>query len=303
ADDSGDLPQLFLKETVLALGSYMVEQPTTPVLARSGPILKDLDTAHLPPLRGYNSTTPRATADLLLTAPNGDPLLSGWQYGLGRAVAWMPDMKGRWATDWITWAGFPQFAAQLVGWTLPRASPSGLESSVTAGAGHAQIVVDSHDPTGLPRDGLVTSVRVTGPDGSISEVELPQTATGRYEGAWLADAPGAYSVDVRQSSVDGTTVVTGTTGMVVPYPAEYRLDLPPDTGPAFLRDLAAATGGRSLDPAALPDDAPAGAPRPSRVPAWPLLLTLALLLFPLDVAIRRVTMGRREVLRLLRLRR
>ena len=129
ADDASDVPQLFLKETVLATGAYLIEGDTQPALSRAGPILKNIDTDRLPVLQGYNSTTPRATADLLLATPNGDPLLAGWQYGLGRTVAWTSDLKGRWATGWVTWSQFPLFAAQMVSWTLPRGSPTGLEST------------------------------------------------------------------------------------------------------------------------------------------------------------------------------
>ncbi|HMA33952.1 MAG TPA: VWA domain-containing protein, partial [Chloroflexia bacterium] len=299
ADNEADVPQFFLKETVLATGSYLIEAPTSPVLARAGPIFKDIDTAHLPALRGYNSTTPRATAELLLATASGDPLLAGWQYGLGRSVAWTSDMKGRWATDWIRWPQFPQFAAQLVGWTLPQHSTSGLESNITAADGRAQITVDASDPAGAPRTSLPTHIHVTAPDGSLTDIALAETAPGHYAGSWAADVPGAYQVQVRQTAVDGSPVATGTTSLVVPYAAEYRLDSAPDAGLDLLRGVATTSGGQTLDLATPGVAPPVGASLPARVPAWPLLLTLALLLFPIDVAIRRVTMNRRDLSRLL----
>jgi hypothetical protein len=113
----------------------------------------------------------------------------------------------------------------------------------------------------------------------------------------LAPAPGAYQVQVRQTTVEGSPVATQTTGLVVPYPAEYNLGGSPDAGATLLRDVAAATGGRSLDLAGA-NTAPTGAPRPSPAPTWPFLLTVALLLFPLDIALRRLTMGRGDLARL-----
>jgi uncharacterized membrane protein/uncharacterized protein YegL len=299
ADDASDVPQLFLKETVLATGSYLIEGATQPALARAGPILKNIDTSRLPALQGYNSTTPRATADLLLAAPNGDPLLAGWQYGLGRTVAWTSDLKGRWAPDWVTWSQFPQFAAQMVSWTLPRGSPTGLESAVSLNGGRASIVVDARDANGAPQNGLPTNVRVRGPDGAITEVDLTQTAPGRYEGSWLADTPGAYAVEAHQLTVEGRPVSTDTTSLVAPYPAEYRVD-GQAAGATLLREVAQASGGAALDAAAPATGGPSGAALPTRVALWPLLLTLALLLFPFDVALRRVTMGRGDLRRLLR---
>ena len=46
-----------------------------------------------PQLKGYVITTPRQSAQVLLTTPRGDPLLAAWQYGLGRALAWTSDLK------------------------------------------------------------------------------------------------------------------------------------------------------------------------------------------------------------------
>ncbi len=301
-EDDNNVPQLLLKDTVLASGSYLVETATLPLVARAGSILSGLDLTHLPVLRGYNSTTPRPTAELLLTAPNGDPLLAGWQYGLGRAVAWTPDMKGRWATNWVQWAAFPQFAAQLVGWTLPRAGPSGLDSSVMQAAGRAQIRVDSRDSTGAPRMNLTTSVQVQGPDGSRGVVDLAQTAPGVYEGSMPAAAPGGYRIDVQQTAPDGRVVVTGTLGLAVPYSAEYRLGAAAGAGTTQLAALAAAGGGRVLDLVASPVSVPSGPALPSRVAAWPLLLTLALLLFPFEIALRRLTFSRADLMHFVRRR-
>ena len=35
-------------------------------------------------------------------------------------MAWTPDMKGRWAVNWVTWPRFSQFAGQLISWTGKR---------------------------------------------------------------------------------------------------------------------------------------------------------------------------------------
>ncbi len=288
ADDSASVPQLFLKETVLTTGAYFVETPTVPSLIRAGPILQGLDTAALPPLSGYNSTTPRDTAQVALAAPNGDPILAQWQYGLGRAVAWTPDMKGRWATAWVQWAGFAQFAAQLVDWTLPRSNIPALDATAAVAGGQAQIAVDAHDPTGAARTGLPTTVHIDGPNGSVSEVPLTELRPGHYTGQVVAGAPGAYQAVVSQQTLTGTVVATTTLGLVVPYPAEYRLPASPDAGLAGLRALAAVGGGRVLDLGQPVAAAPLGSAPPTRVPAWPFLLTVALLLFPVDVAVRRL---------------
>jgi hypothetical protein len=89
-----EVPQLFFKETVQAMGEYIIEEPFYPIPASTSPILRGLDVTALPALRGYNGTTPKATARVALVSDQGDPILAAWQYGLGRAVAWTSDAKG-----------------------------------------------------------------------------------------------------------------------------------------------------------------------------------------------------------------
>jgi hypothetical protein len=163
------------------------------------------------------------------------------------------------------------------------------------------IQVDSTDPSGAARNDLPTSAQVIGPDGSTTDAPLAQTAPGRYEGTVRTAEPGAYQVQVTQVATDGSTLAQQTLGLVVPYSTEYRLDGAGDTGRQLLAEVAAASGGRVLAA-----DSPAAAfaggllSRPQRIPLWPLLLTLALLLFPLDVAVRRLTMTWSDVGRALR---
>lgn len=73
----------------------------------------------VPPLEGYVATTAKEQAEVVLVSPEGDPVLAAWQYGLGRAMAWTPDVGGRWSG---AWAGSPASAllwGNLLSWLLP----------------------------------------------------------------------------------------------------------------------------------------------------------------------------------------
>jgi len=80
-------------------------------------------------------------------------------------------------------------------------------------------------------------------------------------------------------------------GLVAPTSAEYRLL---GTDEAFLGSLRAATGGTVVTTALQPwvHDLQTTS---HFTDLWPLLLILALLLWPLDIALRRVSVGRREL--------
>ncbi len=279
-----DVPQIFVRETIQTVGSYIVEEPFYPLPAGTTSILRGLDPAALPALLGYNGTTPKATAQVPLVSLRGDPVLAQWQYGLGRAVAWTSDLKGQWAVDWVDWERFNTFVAQMVGWTLPDPADERVQVTSRLDGAEAYLQVDSTDDQGRPRDLLQTEAVLIGPDLSSQVVALEQTAAGHYEGETVIAEPGTYLVQVVQRDASGQPVAQRTAGLVVPYSPEYRQR---GQGEPLLRALARATGGSVVE-AAVAAFAPTHLPASRAHPLWPSLLLLAALLFPADVAVRRL---------------
>jgi uncharacterized membrane protein len=311
AQDVRTLPDIILKETVRLIGAYYVEEPFKPLVTRGSPILNGLDANRLPQLLGYNGTTAKPDADVLLQSPRGDPVLATWQYGLGRSVAWTPDAKGRWATDWVQWPQFSQFVGQMVGWTLPQDTTPGLETAFTLLPGSlpaqqdAAVRIDSRDSQGAPRNFLSTSV-VISTTGEVRPKEtIFQQAPGVYGGVVKGLKQGVYAVDVEQTDpVSGDVVTKQKTGLVVPYASEYRLsDDAVRDARALLTDLAQLGGGKQLDiaqpSAAFSHDI---ASQPLSLPLWPWLLAAAIFLFPFDVAVRRLTVTRADLSRMFGIR-
>src|SRR6202022_1493661 len=133
-----------------------------------------------------------------------------------------------------------------------------------------------------PRGPSVTVAPVT-PDLADASLTPSPTGPGRFEGDLPTDQVGSYLLHVSESA-GGVTRHTTTTGLVVPYSPEYR-DLGTDV--ATLKAIAQAGGGVRL-----PDISQAfRVPVPSVQAALPIseiLLVLAILLFPIDVALRRL---------------
>ncbi|HYN89361.1 MAG TPA: VWA domain-containing protein [Ardenticatenaceae bacterium] len=298
AADIGQVPEIFLKETIRAVGRYVIEEPFRPAPASPSRILQGFDPGRLPVLVGYNGATPKPAATVALLTPRQDPLLAQWRYGLGRAVAWTSDLSGRWAGDWVAWSEFGDFAAQLVGWTLPDPQSPTLDVEARIEGGDAVIRATATDEEGRPRNFLETSVQLIGPDLDTTTADLPQTAAGQYEVRLPLDTVGAYLVTVTQRGADGQPEAGATLGLVVPYSPEYRL-LAPDT--ALLEQLARIGDGRTLE--ATPEAAAAVFEHPEQpvtrsTDLWPLLLVLAALLFPFDVAARRLLLTAGDLARL-----
>jgi hypothetical protein len=281
-----DVPQIFVQETTTAVGNYMVEEPFTPRYAGPSPILEQLDQG-LPPLYGYNGTTLKQSATTVLAGADDAPILAQWQYGIGRAVSWTSDFKGKWGKDWVNWPEFPRFAAQLIGWTLPVANGDGVETSIHTEGARTIIDVKLADVDGKPRNGLEIDANIVGADAFAQTTALAQVAPGEYRASIASPIQGTYIMQI-SGAQDGRVVMQSAAGMVVPYSAEYRQG---QRNPELLAALARDTGGSKLEQ---PAEAFAHNLAPvysAREIALPLLL-LALLLLPLDIGIRRLMLRR-----------
>ncbi len=288
AVNPASIPDIFLKETQQVAGQQIVEEPFHPILTSQSPILRGIDA--LPQLLGYNGTTAKSAAQTVLVTPRDDPLLAQWQYGLGRSVAWTSDSTGRWAKGWIGWQGFSKFFSQLVSWTFPGEETGGIEATFVTEGNQTRLHVESVAADGSPRDFYSTAVAITTPDLVSKAIGLSQVAPGVYEAPLGEIAPGAYVIRVSQTR-PGSTPLGRTLGLVAPTPAEYRVL---GTNEGFLATLRSATAGRAVATPEEPwiHDLRTNA---SSTDLWPTLLVLALLLWPLDIALRRVSLGRREL--------
>jgi uncharacterized membrane protein/Mg-chelatase subunit ChlD len=283
AEDIMTVPDFFLKDTVQAVGHYIIEEAFFPLPSRPGPALQGLDTAALPPLFGYNGTSPKNTARIDLATPRGDPLLATWQYGLGRAAAWTSDLKAQWAVDWVAWDGYARFVSQLVAYLLPLPQAEGFQAQARLQDGVAIIALEALDQDGYPVNFLDVVANLVDPDLSTHELRLSQVGAGTYQASIDLTKPGAYLVNVgaydREQPLSQQTF-----GLVIPYSPEYRhiaADLP------FLQQLARITGGGQLiEPAAAFIKNLPAADIAREI--WRPLLIIVALLFPIDIAIRRV---------------
>lgn len=293
ARDMLSVPEIFLKETIQSVGEYLIEEPFYPLPAVPSPILRGIDPAQLPPLLGYNGTTARRTARLDLLTPRGDPLLATWQYGLGRAAIWASDFKGQWAKEWLNWSDFPRFAAQLVSWLLPAPRVEGLEASLTLQDNQALITLQARGKDGQPLNFLDVQATIVDPELQTQQTALKQTSAGGYQSQFELRKPGVYLVRLGANQED-QSLGQLTLGLVVPYSPEYKTS---GIALGFLEQLAQITGGGQLRGSAF-DRSPNLRSESAVRPIGQTLLLLAALLFPLDVAVRRVILQRRDLQRL-----
>jgi uncharacterized membrane protein len=273
-----DVPQIFLKETQEALKPWIVEGQIAPQLSSLADVLPGVPLDSFPVLTGYVATTPRAAADVVLRSPTGDPLLATWQYGLGRVLAWTSDAQGRWTAGLLQWLSANRFFGDIVRYSLPQPGDPALQVETQVQGDHTHFLV-----TAPPVSGASVAVSAVTPDLSDAGITLSPTGPGRFEGDLPTDQVGSYLLHITESA-GGVVRHTTTTGLVVPYSPEYR-NLGTDL--ATLRAIATAGGGALLRDAAQAFNLPV--PRVNAAqPLSEILLVLAILLFPIDIALRRL---------------
>jgi hypothetical protein len=291
AEHARDIPRLMTRETELATRGPVVEGSITPRQVSRDAAVSAAAAQGLPSLGGYLVTSPKDLADVLLVSDAADPLLARWQYGLGRAVAWTSDLRGRWSENWIQWPGTAQLFSQMVSWTIaPAQGPLRLTVRTDAEAGHITV-----DETEAATSSGQVRAHVAQPGGDLLEVDLAPTGPGRYEAGFPIGGPGTYFVRVDEQR-DGASVATAEAGLPVSYPAEFR-QVTADT--RRLEQIARAGGGHVLDApsAAFADDLP---PLTSPLPLQRLLLFAAAIVLPIEIGLRRLRLSVTDVLDWLR---
>ncbi len=283
------IPLIFAQETVLASRSYLVEEPFFPVLTANSPIISGISS--IPQLYGYVATTEKDTATVILRGGEyEDPILTSWQYGLGRAVAFTSDATSRWSSDWVGWEGYTRFWSQAVRWTITEGSDHTLDTQVIMQGEQARIVVDARTQSGDYLNGANLQLSLVAPDLEAMLVPLRQVAPGQYEAIFDPQSEGAYLLRLNGSV--GDDALNQTSGWVMSYGGEYN---PPLAQSSILPQLGNLTNGRDItDRPQAAFDLP-NSPHPITAPIWQNLLMLALLLLPVDIAIRRLSFSTRDV--------
>jgi Ca-activated chloride channel family protein len=284
--DAQNIPKIFTKETTEVARSSLVEEAVAVQVQKHVELLDGVGIGDAPPLRGYVSTKPKPLTDVILVSGLGEPLLARWRVGLGQTVAWTSDVKNRWSVDWLRWPGYSRFWAHLVRSTMrhqPGTTGSSYEMSVDVDPPRARVAVDAVGNDDKFVSGLSTTLQVIDPDHPQKpfEVQLSESASGRYEGEFALDRYGSFLLRAVHKR-DGIEIGESTGTVSLPYPREY-LALPTDE--KLLQRVSAISGGE-YSPKNLWD--PLGEEIPFHRELWPYFLWAAALLLLADVALRRV---------------
>lgn len=295
--DPNSLPRIFTRETELVSRQAAVEEWFPVTQTSPADFLGGIAMGSAPFLHGYVATEMKeAPAQQILASDKGEPILARMRVGLGWTLAWTSDVKNQWAADWLRWSGFSKFWGQLVREHMRRKHRRELPMRTEVSEGHVRATVDAFTLDERFDNGLVSHVSVVGPLPKTTRRDVPvrQIAPGRYEAAFTLDDYGSFLIEAQHEKIDakGERRVVGSSYAQVsnPYPREYA-SLEPDI--ERLSRVAAATGGL-FAPKAIDLFDPGGEKIVYREPLWGRVLLVTIVLFLLDLLVRRVRLFDRK---------
>ncbi len=310
------LPRIFVKEIRVIRRPLIREVDFHPVIRdKSSPITAAMG-SRPPLLHGLVLTQALkndATVHFLMQTPEGEPILTYKQEGMGRTAAFTSDAHDNWAKDWIT---LPVY--QNLWTTLSRTimRPPGnrdyeLRTSIKGDRLQLQILDETANKRRNSKDNsqnqngnragngtdnfannddrlpLVIPGFVYSPDGRSIAVRLRQTGPNIYSASVPAQAGGQYVVALTpRRGRENIGLILG--GINRPAGVEYRRMA---SNTKRLRAAVKAAGGRILDVSdpetvnlfdhdSIPETL-------SMTPMWTMLVWWVIALFLIDVAARR----------------
>lgn len=219
-NDPTNMPQIFTKETMQASRSAIKEDLFGAVVTGDHPVLSGYEKSDLPFVLGYVMTQPKPTAQLLLAAETGDPLLAICRYGLGTGLSWTSDLTEKWGGEWLGWGNGPSFWAQVFRGIVRKEQSAGLSASGSVSREQWLVSMNRRDELDNPVNNVTWDARAIDADGAEVPVSVRQTGVGRYE--TTVDLTGRDRVNLSLRDTEHSLMKT--LGWQRDYPAEYRLD-------------------------------------------------------------------------------
>lgn len=218
-DDPSSVPQIFTKETVQASKSAIKEDLFSTVQAGDHPIMNGYEQSDLPMVLGYVMTQANPTAQVLLVAESGDPLLAVSRYGLGTGLAYASDLTERWGSEWLAWSGGARFWAQVLRGILKKETRAGMQVEMTWSGEQLGFEVFRRDAALRPVNQVKWRAEGVDDRGAVRSLDLRQVGLGHYRGELSTAGLDRLTTNLTDSEYGQSRLLRWQR----PYPEEYRL--------------------------------------------------------------------------------
>ncbi len=219
ATAASNVPKIFTQEVFMSGDSYIQNGNFMVTPTSANDLTDGLFVNGWPTLFGYINTKAKPGARKLLITDQNDPLLTIWQYGLGITCAWASDTEGMWTGGYsseddyaLLWKRINDYCAGVsgLGEDSMRVEQDGARTKISYYAkeytGETSVVAYYVDEM-----------------GQLQETTLYATAPGEYETYIDTAKAGIYQFNVRRN--EGEQVVNAVTASsVVQFADEYRFE-------------------------------------------------------------------------------
>lgn len=282
-DNISNVPKIFARETENITETNVIEQPIKVKRAKLVQALSGIDFSSSPALGGYIPSEALPTAEVLLVSSDrSEPILARWRYGLGRVMVLATDAQGAWSGGWTSWPQFSELWPRLADDTLRKTPPGRLVMSAEADSKEATVTVavpvQGHNLEQIP-----PTLTARDPQGKLEKIHMIRRGLGLYRARFPLAQTGAYALETRRLSLQGTKEVTFAS-VSRAYPEEF---LSAGTNTELLSQIARHTGaGLNPDPETIFRDG--RHKRETTKDLWQYFLLAALGIFLSEVLIRRL---------------
>ena len=277
SDLSSDIPKIFAREVFLGSDSYIQNGVFSLKVQKNHELTNNLFADGWPVLYGYIAATPKtASAPVIVSEEKENPILTVWQYGLGRTAAWNSDVTGEWSGAFAGEDDYVQMWKRIVDYTTGNADMGEDRVDVVTVGERTEITYQTDDY----ESGTEILATMIDPKGESTEEKLHAVAPGKYTAELSTPWAGLYHFNIRRSE-DGEIQSYLTTATTVQFSDEYKFDASTDSYLRFVEQY-----GRIIteqDPVFTRIST--GARESYSLTNW--LLFLAICLFVADVAMRR----------------
>jgi uncharacterized membrane protein len=281
--DPAVLPSIFIREAKTLQRSMIQNDPFQPQVEFSSDIIKGITS--MPQLYGFVLTTAKPRSITVLKGPKTeelDPVLSVWNFGVGKTAAFTSDLSPNWGRDWVSWDHYRAFVEQLLTEISRVNKPSDLYLQTFADGNQGRVIITDESESLRFLD---VQTLVSGPRDRTQTLRLKQTGPRRYEAEFDLWGEGRYQVMALAGAGDESRRVHG--GFVVAYSNEY---LRFRANPIVLEQIETRTDGRLLAPDVTGEKLydVERETKQSSSPIFDWLLFALAIAVPLDVGLRRI---------------
>lgn len=217
---AGNIPKIFTQEIYLSMNTYIQNGDFQLNASSSNAITRGLFEGGWPDILGYIAATAKDLATEVITSDQDDPILTVWQYGLGRTAAWNTDVTGAWTANLSGEGDYAAMWKRLTDYTINEGMSSAdrVETKEVDGKTIVTYKADEFN------EATEITANYLSPDGTEGTLSFVMVEPGVYQAELDSDEAGIYNLSVARE--DGGTLVNSiNTAAVLQYPKEYRFDI------------------------------------------------------------------------------